>query len=112
METAKARPAKIKATPAAKVRLNVSPKRNDAAAAIRGEGVAPGRSVLVAEDLAQGRLVALFPKARLDVERGYDLVYAIGTQDHPKLRAFRSWISAEVREFAADIQPDFVDAVR
>ncbi|MDE8760135.1 MULTISPECIES: transcriptional regulator GcvA [Rhizobium] len=80
-------------------------------AAIRGEGVALGRSVLVAEDLAQGRLVALFPKARLDVEWGYDLVYAIGTQDHPKLRAFQSWISGEVREFAANIQPAFVDAV-
>ncbi|WP_416796023.1 transcriptional regulator GcvA [Ciceribacter azotifigens] len=37
-------------------------------AAIRGEGVALGRSVLVAEDLAQGRLLAPFPKARLDVE--------------------------------------------
>ncbi|MBB2706169.1 UNVERIFIED_ORG: DNA-binding transcriptional LysR family regulator [Rhizobium esperanzae] len=64
----------------------------------------------MAEDLAQGRLVALFPKARLDVEWGYDLVYAIGTQDHPKLRAFRSCISGEVREFASNIQPAFVDA--
>lgn len=44
LETAKARPDKIKATPAAKVRLNASPKRNDAAAAIRGEGVALGEA--------------------------------------------------------------------
>lgn len=69
-------------------------------AAIRGEGVALGRSVLVAEDLAQGRLVEPFPKSRLDVEWGYDLVYRIGNQDHPKVRAFRAWISGEVRAFA------------
>lgn len=68
-------------------------------AAIRGEGVALGRSVLVAEDLAAGRLVALFPQAKLEVEWGYDLVYRIGNQDHPKVRAFRNWMADEVREF-------------
>jgi LysR family glycine cleavage system transcriptional activator len=68
-------------------------------AAVRGEGVALGRSVLVAEDLAAGRLVAPFPQAKLDVEWGYDLVYRIGNQDHPKVRAFRNWIADEVREF-------------
>ncbi len=68
-------------------------------ASIRGEGVALGRSVLVAEDLAAGRLVSLFPQAKLDVEWGYDLVYRIGHQDSPKVRAFRSWIANEVREF-------------
>lgn len=70
-------------------------------AAIRGEGVALGRSVLVAEDLAAGRLVALFPQAKMDVEWGYDLVYRTGNRDHPKVRAFRTWISEEVREFMA-----------
>ncbi len=70
-------------------------------AAIRGEGVALGRSVLVAEDLAAGRLVSLFPQARLDVEWGYDLVYRTGNQDHPKVRAFRNWIADEVREFTS-----------
>ncbi|MDQ0561911.1 LysR family glycine cleavage system transcriptional activator [Rhizobium mesoamericanum] len=66
-------------------------------AAIRGEGVALGRSVLVAEDLAQGRLVALFPNAKLDVEWGYDVVYRTGNGDHPKVRAFRNWIADEVK---------------
>lgn len=70
-------------------------------AAIRGEGVALGRSVLVAEDVAAGRLVALFPQAKLDVEWGYDLVYRIGNQDHPKVRAFRTWMADEIREFAS-----------
>lgn len=70
-------------------------------AAIRGEGVALGRSVLVAEDVAEGRLVALSPKAKLEVEWGYDLVYQIGNGDHPKVRAFRNWIQDEVRQFTA-----------
>jgi LysR family glycine cleavage system transcriptional activator len=70
-------------------------------AAIRGEGVALGRSVLVAEDLAAGRLVALFPKTGLEVEYGYDLVFRIGNQDHPKVRAFREWVAGEVRDFTA-----------
>ncbi|MBW6421555.1 transcriptional regulator GcvA [Rhizobium sp. XQZ8] len=66
-------------------------------AAIRGEGVALGRSVLVAEDLAEGRLIALFPKSKLDVEWGYDLVYRTGNGQHPKVTAFRNWIADEVR---------------
>lgn len=70
-------------------------------AAIRGEGVALGRSVLVAEDLAAGRLVALFPEARLEVEYGYDLVYRLGNRDDPKVRAFRDWMADEVLDFAA-----------
>ncbi|KUM26704.1 LysR family transcriptional regulator [Mesorhizobium loti] len=74
-------------------------------AAIRGEGVALGRSVLVAEDLAAGRLVELFPQSKLDVEWGYDLVYRIGNQDHPKVRAFRNWIVDEVREFTRSHAP-------
>jgi LysR family glycine cleavage system transcriptional activator len=55
----------------------------------------------VAEDLAEGRLVALFPQAKLEVEWGYDLVYRTGNQDHPKVRAFRDWIGDEVQEFTA-----------
>lgn len=75
-------------------------------AAIRGEGVALGRSVLVAEDLAQGRLVELFPGTELEVELGYDLVYCIGNQDHPKVRAVRTWIADEVRRLGSgDIAP-------
>ena len=68
-------------------------------AAIGGAGVALGRSVLVAEDLAAGRLVAPFPAARLEVKWGYDLVYRSGNQDHPKVRAVRAWIMSEVHAF-------------
>jgi LysR family glycine cleavage system transcriptional activator len=39
-------------------------------AAIRGEGVALGRSVLIADDVAAGRLVVPFPQFKLKAERG------------------------------------------
>ncbi|WP_245344821.1 MULTISPECIES: LysR substrate-binding domain-containing protein [unclassified Rhizobium] len=68
-------------------------------AAIRGAGVALGRSVLVAEDLAADRLVSLFPDVALEVEWGYDLLYRVGNQDQPKVRAFRNCMLKEVREF-------------
>lgn len=68
-------------------------------AAIRGEGVALGRSVLVAQDLSEGRLVPLFPQHKLEVEWGYDLVYRMGNQDHPKVRTVRNWIAGEIRAF-------------
>lgn len=68
-------------------------------AAIRGEGVALGRSTLVADDIAQGRLVAPFAHLWLKAERGYDLIYRIGEQDNPKIVALREWLLAEIREF-------------
>ncbi|EHM2356368.1 transcriptional regulator GcvA [Salmonella enterica] len=68
-----------------------------AEAAIRGEGVALGRSVLIADDIAAGRLVVPFPQFKLKAERGYDLVYRMGSQDTPKVRALREWLSEEMR---------------
>mgnify|MGYP003338826892 CR=1 FL=1 len=68
-------------------------------AAIRGEGVALARSTLVADDIAMKRLVAPFPELRLKAERGYDLVYRIGEQNHPKIVALRQWLNAEVKAF-------------
>lgn len=46
-------------------------------AAIRGEGVALGSSVLIADDVSAGRLVIPFPQYKLMAERGYDLVYRL-----------------------------------
>lgn len=72
-------------------------------AAIRGEGVVLGRSVLVADDIEQGRLTTLFPKHRLEVEWGYDLVYRTGHQDHPKVNAVRNWIVRELHATEAQL---------
>lgn len=76
-------------------------------AAVRGMGVALGRSVLVADDVESGRLVSLFPFAKLEVAWGYDLIYKIGNQDHPKVRAFRDWILREVRDFTRNDASSF-----
>lgn len=66
-------------------------------AALRGEGVALGRSVLVAEDIAAGRLVELFPHIRLPAGRGYDLVYRHGEEGDPRIVALRDWLEEEVQ---------------
>ncbi|MEQ5841316.1 transcriptional regulator GcvA [Paraburkholderia acidicola] len=70
-------------------------------AAIRGEGIALGRSVIVADDIAAGYLVAPFPQFRLKAERGHDLLYRIGSRDDAKVCALRDWLADEVRVFLA-----------
>ncbi|MGX5085780.1 MULTISPECIES: transcriptional regulator GcvA [Enterobacter] len=67
-----------------------------AEAAIRGEGVALGRSILIADDIAAGRLIVPFPQYKLIAERGYDLVYRSGSQDSFKVRAVREWLYEEM----------------
>lgn len=71
-------------------------------AAIRDEGVVLGRSALVADDIAAGRLVAPFPNVKLKAERGYDLVYRTGNRDHPKVRVLRDWLVDELRAAGAN----------
>ncbi|WP_246797854.1 transcriptional regulator GcvA [Burkholderia perseverans] len=68
-------------------------------AAIRGEGVALGRSVLVHDDILAGRLVAPFHDIRLKAERGYDLVYRAGSGADAKVSVLRDWLAVEVRRF-------------
>lgn len=66
-------------------------------AAIRGEGVALGRSVLIADDVAAGRLVVPFPQYTLQAERGYDIVYRSDNKDSYKIRILRQWLLEEIR---------------
>jgi LysR family glycine cleavage system transcriptional activator len=65
-------------------------------AAMRGEGMTLGRSVLVAADIAAGSLVEPFPSVRLPVERGYDFVYRPDRANDPKVQALRSWLLDEI----------------
>jgi LysR family glycine cleavage system transcriptional activator len=65
-------------------------------AALRGEGVALARSVLVADDIAAGRLVPLFDVQYPEVFHYY-LVTATGGANHDKIRTFRSWIMGEAQ---------------
>ena len=74
-------------------------------AAVRGEGVALGRGVLVKEEIATGRLVAPFPDLQVKAARGYDLVYAPRSRNTPQLHALRDWLRDEVRAFLGGV-PD------
>jgi LysR family glycine cleavage system transcriptional activator len=67
-------------------------------AAMEGQGVALGRSVIAADDLRQGRLIKPFPLA-LETGYAYHLVRAT---DRPLSRAaslFCGWLKAEVEDF-------------
>lgn len=68
---------------------------NDSAAAYRmaisGHGVALGRTTLVEEDLAEGRLVRPFGP-ELDCSLSYHIVYRPQDADDPMIGAFRDWL--------------------
>ncbi|MBP0588698.1 transcriptional regulator GcvA [Paraburkholderia sp. LEh10] len=72
---------------------------NDSAAALQaaitGNGVALGRSTLVARDLAEGRLVRPFKEVQSS-ELGYYLVHRKESANAPAVIAFREWLIAEL----------------
>ena len=63
-------------------------------AAIEGQGVALGRSRLVADDLATGRLIAPF-KTELPASFSYWFVTPARSTGSRKLTAIKAWIQAE-----------------
>lgn len=68
-------------------------------AAVDGAGVMLGRTALVGDDLAAGRLVAPFDLV-LPAAYAYYVVYPPATADEPCVRAFRDWLLAEVGDEA------------
>jgi len=65
-------------------------------AAVQGEGVALGRSALVADDLAAGRLVRPF-ELSLPASFAYYVVYPPHALQRPNVKAFRDWLMNEIR---------------
>jgi LysR family glycine cleavage system transcriptional activator len=65
-------------------------------AALDGEGVALGRSRLVAHHLAEGRLVRPFALS-LPARFAFFIVCPEQTKDRPKIRVFREWLVAEAK---------------
>ena len=65
-------------------------------AAIEGHGVALTSSVLVADDLAAGRLCKPFTLS-LPIRFAYYVVAPEAAADRPKVAAFRAWILAEAK---------------
>jgi LysR family glycine cleavage system transcriptional activator len=81
-------------------------------AAIEGQGVALGRSALVAADLAAGRLVRPFDIS-LPFELTHYLVCPEATADRPRIAAFRAWLLAEAKAHEhAPATPGRVDRLR
>ncbi len=72
----------------------MSPSAMVVQAAIDGQGVALGRSVLVEADLAEGRLVKPF-ELTIPLDYAYYLVCPESAAERPKVAAFRQWIMAE-----------------
>ncbi len=72
----------------------LSPSSMVIQAAIDGQGVALGRSVLVEADLADGRLVKPFALT-LPVDYAYYVVSPETAAERPKVAAFREWIMEE-----------------
>ena len=62
--------------------------------AAEGLGVALGRSALVADDLAAGRLVKPFD-LQLPTQSAYYVVYSENAGDRPKIKAFTEWLHEE-----------------
>ena len=74
--------------------LSLSPGSMVIQAAISGQGVALGQSVLVEADLAEGRLVKPFELA-IPVDYAYYVVCPENAAERPKVAAFRQWIMEE-----------------
>ena len=68
-------------------------------AAVAGQGVALGDSVLAADDLARGRLVKLFD-IETPCEEAYYVVAPPASFDLPVVQAFRDWLVAEMAAFS------------
>jgi len=67
-------------------------------AAIEGHGVALGSSVLVADDIAAGRLLRPFDLSLADpLDFSYYVVSPEEAANRPKVAAFRAWVIAEVK---------------
>jgi len=73
-------------------------------AAESGQGVALGRTPLVADDLARGRLVKPF-EISLPADYAYYVVCPVEAAERPKIVAFREWLLAEAAATSAMFQP-------
>ncbi|MGH6946144.1 MAG: LysR substrate-binding domain-containing protein, partial [Kiloniellales bacterium] len=72
-------------------------------AALDGYGVALGRHVLAADDLAAGRLVELFPGPRLPARFAYYVVASKANWERPKVLLLRQWLKEEAAAAVAGL---------
>ena len=88
--------------PAAELHLNSSLLATQAA--VSGQGVALGRSIVVADDLAAGRLIRPFGDLRCPVGSAYHVVHRADAVRTPRVAAFVAWLVAEADD-GQDVAP-------
>lgn len=66
-------------------------------AALTGQGVALARMPLVADSLASGDLVEIFPEKRMDTPYGYYLLQGPRSDSRPEIQAFSAWLLAQAQ---------------
>jgi LysR family glycine cleavage system transcriptional activator len=76
-------------------------------AAVAGQGVALGRSVLVYDELAVGRLVRAFPRLRRrwPTTRAYYVASPPARAQRPEALAFRQWLRKEAQIYRRQVAP-------
>jgi LysR family transcriptional regulator, glycine cleavage system transcriptional activator len=67
-------------------------------AAMQGKGIACVPGILVADDIAAGRLAAPFPQ-RVESAGAYHLLYRKHEADSRKIRVFRDWLLSEAKPY-------------
>jgi LysR family transcriptional regulator, glycine cleavage system transcriptional activator len=75
-------------------------------AALRGQGIALGRTALVGDHLATGRLVRPL-KASRPADYAYYAVTTHAGAERPRMQAFLSWIEAQIERDGLEREGDF-----
>ena len=82
-------------------------------AALTGQGLVLARSSLIAESLANGDLVELLPRHRMDSPMGYWLLVGPRNALRPEIKAFCEWLQEQARVTRETIgevpDPDTID---
>ena len=80
-------------------------------AAMDGRGPALGSSLMVAEDIRSGRLVAPFPQS-IAVSKRYAAACEASARHIPRIEAFVTWMENELARDSADFPEWFGTASR
>jgi LysR family glycine cleavage system transcriptional activator len=82
-------------------------------AALTGQGLVLARSSLIAESLANGDLVEVLPRHRMDSPMGYWLLVGPRNALRPEIKAFCEWLQEQARVTRETIgevpDPDTID---
>ncbi|HEY1604513.1 MAG TPA: LysR substrate-binding domain-containing protein [Allosphingosinicella sp.] len=87
--------------------LHLATEHLDAAAAIAGGGIVIGSPILLAREIAAGRLVPAYSQAVGD-GRAFWFVYPVARRHSPKIESFRRWLAGHA-ERALEEARRFVD---